>query len=113
MKEITGEDPYLEKLIKSVFENANNPNQQFKTGLIDKKKNGLRICRVNIPNIDAMNQVANELNKTIGKFGEGRLYAQTWFEMPILVPHGSMAIYQELLDELIKEDNPNIEHFIA
>lgn len=60
-----------------------------------------------------MNQVANQLNKTIGKLGEGRLYAQTWFEMPILVPHGSMTIYQELLDELIKEDNPNIQHFIA
>lgn len=59
MKEISGEDSFLEKLIKSVFENANNANQQFKIGPIDKKKNGLRICRVNIPNIDAMNQVAN------------------------------------------------------
>lgn len=41
-----------------------------------------------------MNRIANELNYTIGKMGEGRLYAQTWFEIPTLVPHNSMNIYQ-------------------
>lgn len=62
--------------------------------VIERKKNGLRICKVHIPNLDFMNLVANELNKSIGRLGEGRLYAQTWFEMPTLVPHGSMSIYQ-------------------
>lgn len=61
---------------------------------IEKCKNGLRVCRVHFDNINNMNRVANDLNKTIGKLGEGRLYAQTWFQMPVLVPHGAMPLYQ-------------------
>lgn len=45
-------------------------------------------------NVNLMNIIANELNRTVGKLGEGRLYAQTWFQVPIVVPIGSMSIYQ-------------------
>jgi len=61
---------------------------------IEKLKGGMRVCRVKMPNLELMNIIAQELNKTIGKLGEGRLYAQTWFEMPIVVPPNSMSIYQ-------------------
>ena len=46
---------------------------------IQKLKNGLRVCRVNIPNLDHLKYVSIGLNKTIGNIGEGRLYAQNWF----------------------------------
>lgn len=47
--------------------------------------------------VQRMVQIANDNNKAIGKLGEGRLYAQTWFETPIMVPYGSMTIYQEII----------------
>lgn len=52
---------FLENLIKNIILANNNlrENGNFKMGPIEKKKNGLRICRVNIPNLDAMNIVAN------------------------------------------------------
>ena len=64
---------------------------------LQKLKNGLRVCKVTIPNIDHLKHISIELNKTIGKLGEGRLYAQTWFEEPIIIPYGSIHIYQEIL----------------
>ena len=76
-------------MIKNTLVVAQNNNQQpqqqqqpavnFKMEPIEKCKNGLRVCRVHFDNINNMNKVANDLNKTIGKLGEGRLYAQTWF----------------------------------
>ena len=49
----------------------------------------------------------------MGKLGEGRLYAQTWFETPILVPRGFMPIYQEIMAEVFKDgQHPNIHSFI-
>jgi len=74
-------------LIKNTLAPPQNNNQQqqqqpgvnFKMEPIEKCKNGLRVCRVHFDNINNMNRVANDLNKTIGKLGEGRLYAQTWF----------------------------------
>lgn len=82
----------------------------FRIEPIQKLKNGLRICRVNIPNIDHLKHVSIDLHKTIGKMGEGRLYAQTWFEEPIIVPYGSLHIYQDILDETIAKcpEKPNI-----
>lgn len=53
--------------------------------------------------LNAMNRVAAELNKSIAKLGEARLYAQTWFETPVMVPHGSMGIYQSILAEVLGE----------
>lgn len=70
---------------------------------IEKSKNGLRICRVHMTDLNAMNRVAAELNKSIAKLGEARLYAQTWFETPVMVPHGSMGIYQSILAEVLGE----------
>lgn len=36
---------------------------------VQKLKNGLRVCRVNIPNADHLKHVSIELNKTIGNIG--------------------------------------------
>ena len=84
-------------------------------GNIEKRKNGLRVCRVEVPDIEQMTKMANELNKAVGKLGEGRLYAQTWYEKPTLVPAHSMTIYQELLEDVIRKspENPQIESYIA
>jgi hypothetical protein len=65
LKEVSGEDSYLENLIKAIIKNnpqanqANQNNQNFKMGPIERKKNGLRICKVNIVNLDTMNLLAN------------------------------------------------------
>ena len=64
-------------------------------------------------NPELMNIIANDLNRTIGKLGEGRLYAQTWFQSPIAVPIGSLSIYQEIYQEIFEEANkPNIINYI-
>ena len=90
---------FLESLIKEIIAKQNNQLQQnakFKMEAISKAKNGLRSCRVHMANPNLMNVIANQLNRTIGKLGEGRLYAQTWFQTPIAVPIGSLSIYQEI-----------------
>lgn len=80
LKEVSGNDLYLETLIKDTFVVQNNQQPpQFKMEDIQKSKNGLRTCRVHMTDLNAMNRVAAELNKSVGKLGEGRLYAQTWF----------------------------------
>ncbi len=94
LKEVSGDDLYLETLIKDIFQAGNNQLPQFKMEPVEKSKNGMRICRVHMTDLNAMNQVAAALNKFTGKLGEGRLYAQTWFEAPVIVPHASMGIYQ-------------------
>jgi hypothetical protein len=45
------------------------PVNNFKMESIEKRKDGLRVCRVNIPNLVEMNKVANDLNRTTGKLG--------------------------------------------
>ncbi len=52
---------FLENLIRNLILNNNNlkDHANFKMGAIEKKKNGLRICRVSIPNLNVMNFVAN------------------------------------------------------
>lgn len=62
----------------------------------------MRQCKVQMPNVNLMNIITQDLNKKIGKLGEGRLYAQTWFETPIVVPPSSMSIYQEIFKEVIE-----------
>lgn len=63
-------------------------------GKIEKLKNGLRVCRVNVFDLNHLNRIAVKYNGFPGFLGEGRLYAQSWFESPVLVPHGQMSIYQ-------------------
>lgn len=80
LKEISGENIQLEKLIKAVLNPEGGNAGNFKLEAVEKKKNGLRSCRVYVPNLNEMNKIATELNHSIGKLGESRLYAQTWFE---------------------------------
>ena len=53
---------------------------------------------------EMMNLISSELDKAVGSFGEGRLYAQTWYEDTILVPEGYLTIYMELLEEVLDKN---------
>jgi hypothetical protein len=97
LKEISGEDLYLESLVKEIIArpaHAGEANNNYKMEAIEKGKNGLRVCRCHMFNLNLMNIIADDLNRTINKLGEGRLYAQTWFETPVALPQHCMTVYQ-------------------
>ena len=74
-------------------------NVQVRLTPIEKKKNGLRTCRAYVTDANQMTRATNGLHKSVGNMGESRLYAESWFELPVLLPgKGYIPVYTELLE---------------
>lgn len=105
LKEPANQQSALNYLIKEVLELPKNvvPEDQYKVFPIEKLKNGLRKCRVKVKKIQNLNKILS-LNEKKGKLGEGRLYAESMFTKPVLIPYPSAtSLYEKLFQDTIKD----------